>query len=202
MVVNLNMAECHDTSHRLPRITLSPDFEREGIFLILIPPVTFDENEWYVLIGMIVLLTSFLLLPRHFPPALTLVILLFSSNLGITVDYILATDNAFNFYDALDTDKFDLFDFIMTNINYGLIGYLFIYFYDKWQQKQKNRILFTLVWIILSVLMEFIGTKLHVYKYINWNISLSFVAYIFIFSFYILFLKIGKIAYSQILKND
>jgi hypothetical protein len=123
--------------------------------------------------------------------------LLFTANLGITTDYILATDYPFDFYDALDTPKFDLFDFIMSNINYGLMGYLFIHFYDKWQVIGVKRILYIFFWLALSLSLELVAVKLHVIKYKEWNLGLSLIAYLIIFSLYIGFLKVGKTAFRQ-----
>lgn len=153
-----------------------------------------DENELWVLIGMVVLITIFIKLPRHFPPALTLTLLTFNAFLAITVDYTLAGKYPFNFYDALDTAKYDVFDFIMDTINYSIIGYIFMYFYDKLKLTTFTRILYFLFWIGLSILLEWISVKLHVFKFIHWNFKLSTLAYCFIFLYYIAVLKIGKIA--------
>jgi hypothetical protein len=170
--------------------------------MIFSTPVKFDENEWYVLSGLIIFLIIFWKLPKHFPPALTFIILLFTINLGITADYILATEYPFNAYDALDTAKFDLFDFIMSNINYGLFGYVFIYFYDKWHVRGLIRFLYIAFWIALSVLMEYIATKLNVFQYNDWNLGYSFICYFFIFSYYIMVLKVGKFALKQYKNNS
>jgi hypothetical protein len=170
--------------------------------MIFSTPVKFDENEWFVLTGLIIFLIIFWRLPKHFPPALTFMILLFTVNLGITADYILATNFPFNAYDALDTAQFDLFDFIMSNINYGLFGYVFIYFYDKWHVTGLIRFLYIAFWIFLSVVMEYIATKLNVFTYNDWNLGYSFICYLFIFAYYILVLKIGKAAFNQYKNNS
>jgi hypothetical protein len=170
--------------------------------MIFSTPVKFDENEWFVLTGLIIFLIIFWRLPKHFHPALTFMILLFTVNLGITADYILATKYPFNAYDALDTAKFDLFDFIMSNINYGLFGYVFIYFYDKWHVTGLIRLLYIAFWIVLSVVMEYIATKLNVFTYNDWNLGYSFICYLFIFAYYILVLKIGKAAFNQYKNNS
>jgi hypothetical protein len=170
--------------------------------MIFSTPVKFDENEWFVLTGLVILLLIFWKLPKHFPPALTFMILLFTINLGITADYTLATEFPFDAYDALDTAKFDLFDFIMSNINYGLFGYVFIYFYDKWHVKGLIRLLYIGFWVALSVLMEFIATKLNVFTYNDWNLRYSFICYLFIFAYYIVVLKLGKAAFNQYKNNS
>lgn len=157
----------------------------------------FDENEWFVIVGLVVLFFIFIFNCKHFPPAFTFVILLFTACLGITTDYILATDYPYDFYDAMDTTKYDLFDFIMSNINYGLYGYLSIYFYDKWRIKGGKWVSYILMWLALSLLLEIISVKLHVIKYNDWNLGLSVIAYLVIFSTYLLMLKVGKRAMQQ-----
>lgn len=162
--------------------------------MVFASPIKIDENELWVLLGLIVLITIFIKLPRHFPSALTFTLLTFNAFLAITVDYTLAGKYPFNYYDALDTAKYDLFDFIMDTINYSLIGYIFMYFFDKLKPTTITRILYYLFWIGLSVLLEWISVKLNVFRFINWNFKYSTVAYFIIFLYYIAVLKIGKIA--------
>jgi hypothetical protein len=165
--------------------------------MIFDTPIKFDENELWVLFGFVVLLAIFIYIPRQFPPALTFIILLFTANLGITVDFILAPKYPFNFYDALDTPKYDLFDFIMDTLNYSIYGYLFIHFYDRWHVKGIFHILYLFLWLILSLLLEIFSVKLNVFKYIHWNFAYSSLSYLIIFILYILFLKLGKMAFRQ-----
>lgn len=160
-------------------------------------PNKFDENELWVLLGFVVLSFLFLKLPRHFPPALTFVLMLFNANLSIGIDFILAPEFPFNFYDALDTHQYDIFDFIMDSINYTLYGYLFMYIYDKWKLQGIWKFLLIIGWIGVSLLLEWISLKLHVFAYLHWNLGFSAIAYCFIFISYIIFLKIGKMAYYR-----
>jgi hypothetical protein len=160
-------------------------------------PIKFDGNELWVLAGLIVLSFIFFKLPRHFPPALTFVLMLFNANLSICVDFILASKYPFNFYDALDTQQYDLFDFIMDTINYTIYGYLFMYSYDKLRLQGTRNFLLILGWIGLSLLLEWMSIKLNVFKFIHWNLGFSTIAYTFIFTSYIIFLKIGKIAFQR-----
>ncbi|AIM15220.1 hypothetical protein HW35_01995 [Bacillus sp. X1(2014)] len=158
--------------------------------------VNFDENEWWVIAGFFLLLSLFLLVPRHFPPVLTFLLLLFNAQLAISVDIILGSSFPFNFYDALDTEKYEFFDFIMDSFNYTLIGYFFMYCYDKWKLRRFLWVFHFLTWIGVSLLLEWISHQLHVYHYHNWHLGYSAVAYFLIFIVYIIYLKIGKLAYQ------
>lgn len=165
--------------------------------MILDLPVKFDANEWWVMGGVAVLTVFFILLPKHFPPVLTFVLLLFTANVGITGNFILATEYPFNAYDSMDKPKYDLFDFIMDMINYSIIGYIFMYFYDRLHKKAMKRLFYIVFWICLSLFLEWISVLLHVFKYIHWNLWYSFFAYIAIFMSYILFLHFSKYAFRQ-----
>lgn len=165
--------------------------------MILPKPVRFDANEWWILAGLIVLTFTFLLLPKRFPPVLTFVLLLFTANVAITVDFILAPDYPFNAYDAMDTPQYDLFDFILDTINYSLYGYLFLYVYDRWRPKRWRFVLYMLGWIAVSLVMEWISIQLNVFRYIHWNLAYSAIAYACIFSLYLLFLRVAKHALSK-----
>lgn len=201
MVVPHRMVKYTHCGTFLSKISLFLICERKIKNVVFASPVKIDENEFWVLLGLVILLTIFIRLPRHFPPALTFTLLTFNAFLAITVDYTLAGKYPFDFYDALDTAKYDLFDLIMDMINYSIIGYIFMYFYDKLKLTTWSRILYFLFWIGLSVLLEWFSVKLHVFKFIHWNFRLSTIAYVFIFLYYIAVLKLGKTAMYRFEEN-
>ncbi|MFT4416351.1 hypothetical protein ACLM5H_21025 [Fredinandcohnia humi] len=160
--------------------------------MVLKLPNRFDENEWLVILGFVTLLFIFIISKKQFPTALTFLFLLLTAYLAMSVDFILATKFSYDFYDAMDISGYNLFDFFMTNFNYSLIGYLFIHYYDKLQVSGARRVSYILFWLVVALVLETICVKLHVYTYHNWNLAYSSIAYLIIFFFYILFLKIGK----------
>ncbi len=160
-------------------------------------PLKFDLDEWYVLGSLALLLTFVLLLPKRFPPVISLIVFLWSPSIGMISDYILGTEYPFNFYDTMDTKKYDLFDFILYAINYSLYGYLFLYFYDKYQFAKWRYVLYILSWATTSVIFEGISTLLGVYKYNNWNLAWSFVVYLIVLPLHTIVLKTSKSAYDR-----
>jgi hypothetical protein len=161
-------------------------------------PVVLDANEWLVFIVTIILLFIFIRLPKRFPTVLTFVLLVFNSFLGTTVDYILAVNYPFNFYDTFDTPQLDVMDCVLYSVVYPLYGYLFMYFYDKWPLSGIRRVLYMVTWVIASVAFEWAAMHMHVFTYRNWKLYESTICYLLIFPINVLFLKISLYGMNQI----
>lgn len=145
-------------------------------------PVRFDANEWFALASIVILVASCFYFQRHLPPVVIFIILLFNSWLGRVVDNILGTNYPYNFYDAMDTPNYDLFDAILWTINYPLYGYLYVNVYQPWRSRGHHAFSYILVWALLSVLLEWVSVMFGLFTYKNWNLVLSFISYLIIFA--------------------
>lgn len=148
-------------------------------------PSKFDENEIYLLILGVPLMIVFVnLLPKRFHYSTSTVIFLLNISLGIAVDHILAGP-PLDFYDVLDTEKFELFDLVLYLFVYGPFTYIVVYIYYKWFFHKSNlkKLLFLITLTILSLGLEIISAKLHVYVYKGWHVYYSIPFY---FSSYLL----------------
>lgn len=166
--------------------------------MILYPPVEFDESEWLVLITLAGLLFAYYKLPRIFPLPITITIWFFFILMERIYDKILGTPTNFDFYDSMDTGKYDLFDFIMLSFNFPLYGYLFCYFYARLSIRGKWNVLYVLGWSVISTLSELLSAAMHVYNYKNgWNIFHSFLCYLTIFPIAIVFYRVMVSLYDK-----
>lgn len=155
-------------------------------------PVKFDANEWFVLGSICLFLIAFFKLPRRFPPAVTVLILLFNGVLAKTTDFTLAASYPFDFYNYSDTPKLDLFDQLLQYVLIPLAGYLTLYTYDYWNKKGLNPILFVPLAIILSVGYEYLSIKCHVFTYKGWNLFYSAIAYMILIPMNMYFFHLAK----------
>ncbi|MBD1380714.1 hypothetical protein [Metabacillus arenae] len=160
-------------------------------------PVHFDENEWFILIVLSLLVVVFWLMPRKMPISLSILIMLFFAFLGRIADFVLAFEYPLNFYDTMDTKNYDLFDFITYSIIYPLYGYFFADLYYRWNLKGLYRIYYIIGWIFLSLFFEHIASLLNVFHYNRWNMFSSFLAYIVTFLIVIFFLEQIKKWYNR-----
>jgi hypothetical protein len=145
---------------------------------ILPLPKQFDQNEWFILISLAVLVLLLIFLPKRFPTSITTLILVFSMAIARVVDHLLAGPSI-NFYDVLDSGKYELFD-ILCYVPYAPFAYIFVYLYDKWKIKGINTTLYILLFSLIGIGTEWLTTTplIDFFKYHNWNIFYSLPIYL------------------------
>lgn len=158
-------------------------------------------NHYYYLFSGNVLYTLVLLsfyifvffLPKRFPPAITLIFILFGIAVGRFWDQVLGTPSI-DFYDVHKSGKLDLLDIILY-IAYGPPSYFMIYFFDKFKLKKQHLIFYITTWSLISVGFELLGDKLQVFNYKNgYQLIYSFPIYLVTFSIlFILYYKLNKL---------
>ncbi|MCA1032030.1 hypothetical protein LCL95_13425 [Bacillus timonensis] len=152
-------------------------------------PEKFDANEWMVisiLVGSLLLFR----LPKRFPTSMVLVIIFFTSFTSRAVDHILASPSL-DFYDIMDSGKFELFG-IFTYFLYAPFGYLFIYFYDKYQLYGLKTVGYILGGSLFALGFEWVASKAHIFTYHDWEIAYSLTVYLVIQSVTLLFFNYLK----------
>lgn len=135
-------------------------------------PESFDQNEWFVLILLIVMYSVLFLKRNKFPLSITILILLFSAAIARIFDHVLAGPPV-DLYDLMDTANFDLFDFL-SYLLYGPFAILFLRFYEKLNICGLYTLLFLLIWAVFSVLFEWITVLFNVFTFNEWKHLYSF----------------------------
>ena len=147
-------------------------------------PHEFDQNEWFVLISMLIVLGIFFLLRRVIPRKLALTILVFFAALGLMVDVLIGMDYPADFYVIMDSNKLDLFDMLVYFVNYPVFGYFYSHIIYKWRMQLTRLLWFVPLWALLAVLIEALSVIFNVFSYKNgWGIGYSAIAYILIYAF-------------------
>lgn len=72
---------------------------------MLLLPIHFDENEWFVIIALIALTIGLIVFRKVLPSAVTVAILVYFASIGKWTDYVIGIK--FKQYLALDTFKQD-----------------------------------------------------------------------------------------------
>ncbi|WEG13265.1 hypothetical protein PU629_02550 [Pullulanibacillus sp. KACC 23026] len=146
--------------------------------MILYLPKHFDQNEWFIIIIIVLSIFLYLLLPKRFPTVITAIQILYSIALPKILDHTIAV-NPYNLYDLTDSSKYELFDLIMYAI-YPPFVYLFIFLYDYFHLKGIRFVLYIIAWSFFAIGIEFIANRLHVYNYHGWKLIYSLPLYTFI----------------------
>ncbi|MBS4174369.1 hypothetical protein [Bacillus sp. FJAT-49736] len=141
-------------------------------------PRKFDENEWFVIIGIIVVYTIFFILPKRFPIGTTILIMMYGSTVARIFDHLLASPRV-DLYNFMDTPNFDLFDLFLYFF-YAPFSYFFIYFYVKFKVKGFGVLCYIMVCSLGGMMFEWLAIQCHVFTYRGWHLAYSFTIYLFI----------------------
>lgn len=123
----------------------------------------FDLNEWFVILSVLVLFFLLFSLPKIFSTLETIGYSLFGLFLGMFSDQTLSV-SAWDFYDVNDTAAYQGIDFL-SYVMYCPYSYFFVYIYVKLNIKGFYSILYIVIWTVVSMVMEWIGTKIGLYHF-------------------------------------
>jgi hypothetical protein len=144
--------------------------------MILYYPKNFDENEWFIIVAVIVNILVFNLLPKRLPREITPLIILLSISFPKILDHTMAV-RPYDLYNITDSKNYELFDLILYGV-YPMYGYLFIYLIDVFKPSKLKFVLYILSWSLFAFTFEYFLNLLHVFKYTGWNIVFSLPVYL------------------------
>lgn len=162
-------------------------------------PKHFDENEWFIIIILLLSLILFKL-PKRFPASITILILLLSVAIPKVIDHSIAAISPYDFYRLNDSEKFEVFDLLLDGV-YLPFGYLCVYFYDILLPKGFQIVFYILVWAIFAVFFEYINVKLGLFTYHGWKLIYSFPTYITVISIFLSFYECIHYYYEKTKKT-
>ena len=147
----------------------------------------FNENEWFVIISMIVTNLAIWLAPKLFSKLESVGYYIFGIYIGLFYDHTLSI-KPWDYYDVNDNSSYQFIDF-MSYIMYGPYGYFFLYFYVKWNIKKLRIIPYILIWSAFSMLMEWIGLKVGLFHFdkgykMYWSFPIYLLSQTMIIFFY------------------
>lgn len=159
--------------------------------MIFYPLEKFDENEWFIIISLVLVLTIARLLQKQFSTMVVVFVMLFNVFLGQTVDYILAVP-PYDLYDINDQKQYEIFDGILYFLLYPPTAYIVIYFYDKWRITGIFVFAYIIAWALITTGLEWIATVFQVFKYNGWKLIFSFPVYIAVYGLNIMVLEFAQ----------
>ncbi|MDC3414997.1 hypothetical protein NC797_15270 [Aquibacillus sp. 3ASR75-11] len=166
----------------------------------MILPVQFDQNEWFLIVMIILSYTVVFLMPKRIPWSQFILVMLLSVMIARLSDHLLASPSV-DLYDINDTGKYDLFDFV-TYLLYAPFSYLFIYFYDRFNIRGIGIVLYIVVCSFLGMLFEMTNALFEVFHYKGWSAVYSFSVYLVSQSITLLLFSYIRTAYHTLLRNQ
>jgi len=141
-------------------------------------PTEFDQNEWFVLIWLIISYTVAVLLPKKFPLSVTILIMLYGSTVGRVCDHFLAGPEI-DLYKIMDTKNYDLFD-LFTYFLYAPFSYFFIYIYEWFEINGGKTLYYLIVSSTAGAGFEWLSKEFGVFTYNDWKLIYSLTVYLFV----------------------
>lgn len=163
---------------------------------MLAAPKQFDGNEWFIMISLVMMYAVIILLPKRFPHSITLIMMVFSMTYAHAIDHILA-GTGIDLYDINDVEKYEWFDLIAWFL-YPPFGYIFVYFFDKWAVRGIGIFWYILLWVFISMGVEFLSLKFHLFTFGKWNLAYSIPVYLITLCIYLLFFIFMKKSFIQL----
>ncbi|QKY70706.1 hypothetical protein [Lentibacillus sp. CBA3610] len=113
---------------------------------------TFDQNEIYILVALVIVYTVFFILPKKIPRHITLLFLVWGFATATFFDFTLG-GKVMDLYSVNDSGQYELSD-LLTYFLFAPFSYFFVYFYHYFQVGRKSIIFYIAGWTILGILME------------------------------------------------
>lgn len=153
------------------------------MFLYL--PKHFDQNEWFIIIVLI--LSLFLVkLPKRMPAEVSCLIVLLSLAIPNIIDHSIAAISPYDVYRLNDSEKYEVFDILLSGV-YIPFGFLCVYFYEWLRPKKTKIVLYILCWALFAIGFEFVIVRLHVFTYHGWRLAYSFPTYLLVISLFLVY---------------
>jgi hypothetical protein len=147
--------------------------------MILYLPKNFDENEWFILVSMVIMIILILLIPKRLLIIEVLSLWLLNIFIAHVVDYSVI-GQPINLYYSNDTFKYEIFDFFLYYFLYPSTMYLF-FTGLAFRFIRKHWLIYVCFASIVTTGLEKIAHFLNVFTYINWSLWFSLLAYIVIY---------------------
>lgn len=150
-------------------------------------PQSVDENEWFVLIVILLAYSVLLPIPKQLPKSIMIMVMLFSSTVARLFDHLLSSPKL-NLYDLMDAPTYEIFD-LLTYLLYPPFAYFFVYIFNTLKIRGLWIVLYILLWSIGGTMFEWLTVNIEIFNYNNWRLSYSFTVYLIVQSLTLLFFQ-------------
>lgn len=139
-------------------------------------PLRFDGNEWFIIVAIVLGYICVAFLPKRYPHAMSVLIVLFCVTIAIILDHSIATP-PLDMYHINDQNKYELMD-IITYFMYSPYALISVYLYDRLNPKGLYLVAYIIGWSTLAELFEWLASIFHVFTYTGWHLFYSFSVYL------------------------
>ncbi|WP_318508760.1 hypothetical protein [Bacillus sp. T3] len=124
---------------------------------------SFDKNEIYTLVLLLLAYTAFFVFPKKLPLNITVMLLTWGFATSNLVDFTIG-GGLLDFYKVNDSNRYELTD-LLTYFQFPAFSYFFIYFYKVLNINKKRFIFYIIGWTIVGLTMEKISSLMGAIHY-------------------------------------
>lgn len=148
--------------------------------IIFAHSIKWDGNEAFIL-GLIILLVALQwYLIRKLPLPQTVSIWVLNYYLVKLADLTIGVP-PLDFYDTMDQPKYEWSDISTHFFVYPILGFIFIYAYQRWRLRGIPLAAYVLLWTGISVVFEWCAVYAQIFHYTGWKLWWSFFVYLTVF---------------------
>jgi hypothetical protein len=131
--------------------------------MIVIYEKSFNLNEWFIIISLVLMSILIWITPKIFSILDGTAYFVYGLIYGMFYDHTISV-RPWDFYDVNDSSAYQVMDFL-SYVMYGPYSYFFLYFYVKLRIKGFMHIYYVLAWTCLSLLLQWFGIKIGLYHF-------------------------------------
>ncbi|WP_163102395.1 hypothetical protein [Peribacillus alkalitolerans] len=140
---------------------------------------SFDKNEIYIFILLVVAYAALFLFPKILPRNITFLFLIWGFTSATLFDFTIG-GGLLDFYKVNDSNQYELTD-LLTYFLFAPFSYFFVYFYEKFRINKRTFIFYVVAWAVIGLAMEKVSTIMGVTHYLNgYNIQYSLIIFVVI----------------------
>ncbi|WP_261134409.1 hypothetical protein [Bacillus sp. Marseille-Q3570] len=124
---------------------------------------SFDSNEWFVIVSLVLFIFLIWITPKIFSFIEGTAHFVYGFFIGMFYDHTISVP-PWDFYDVNDNSGYQFIDFL-SYLMYGPYSYFFIYLYAKLNIKGYMTVVYLLIWLGISLLIEWIAIKVGIFHY-------------------------------------
>mgnify|MGYP005829100919 CR=1 FL=1 len=126
---------------------------------------TFDKNEIYISVMLLIAYSAFFILPKVLPRNITALFLVWGFASSTLFDFTIG-GGMIDFYKVNDSNKYELFD-LLSYFLFAVFSYFFVYFFEVLKIRGIGFVLYIAGWSLVGLAMEKLSSLMGLTHYQN-----------------------------------
>lgn len=126
---------------------------------------TFDKNEIYISVMLLIAYSAFFIFPKVLPRNITALFLVWGFASSTLFDFTIG-GGMIDFYKVNDSNKYELFD-LLSYFLFAVFSYFFVYFFEVLKVRGIGFVIYIAGWSLVGLAMEKVSSLMGLTYYQN-----------------------------------